>query len=194
METLPPDPFALFEIWFAEAKAAEPIDPNAMQLATADAAGQPSVRTVLLKAWDREGFVFYTNLESVKAAALAANPLAELLFYWKSLKRQIRIHGPVAPVSDAQADAYFASRHRDSRLGSWASLQSRPMASREDFTARVAEMAARFPGDVPRPPHWSGRRVTAHRFEFWEEREFRHHERWHYARDGEGWRAGWLYP
>ena len=195
MEPLPTDPFELFGEWFDAARASEPVDPNAMALATADAAGRPSVRTVLMKAWDRAGFVFYTNLESRKATALAHNTAAELLFYWKSLKRQVRIAGAVAPVSPAEADAYFASRPRDSRLGAWASLQSRPMAARTTFEARLAEIDARFPGDeVPRPPFWSGLRVAPERFEFWEERAFRHHERWSYARDGAGWRAGWLFP
>lgn len=195
MKTPPTDPFELFAAWFDDARAAEPSDPNAMSLATVDAGGRPSVRIVLMKAWDRDGFVFYTNLESRKATALAANPAAELLFHWKSAKRQIRIAGAVAPVADDIADAYFASRPRDSRLAAWASLQSRPLADRAAFEARLAEAGARFPGEgVPRPPFWSGLRVAPERFEYWEERAFRQHERWSYARHGDGWRGGWLYP
>ncbi len=147
--------------WFAEAQASEPNDPEAMALATADADGRPSVRMVLLKGHDARGFVFYTNLDSRKGDELAANPQAALLFHWKSLRRQVRIEGPVSAVSDAEADAYFAIRGRDSRLGAWASDQSRPLPDRATFEARVEEMRARFGGgDVPRPPRWSGFRVT----------------------------------
>ena len=162
------DPFALFETWFADARASEPNDPEAMALATADGDGRPSVRMVLLKGHDDRGFVFYTNLDSRKGGELAANPHASLLFHWKSLRRQIRIEGPVSAVSDDEADAYFATRGRNSRLGAWASDQSRPLPDRATFEARVADVRARFDGaDVPRPPRWSGFRVTPARIEFW---------------------------
>ena len=161
------DPHSLFENWLAEAQASEPNDPNAMAVATVGADGQPSVRMVLLKGHDERGFVFYTNYESRKAAELLATPRAALLFHWKSLRRQIRIEGPIEPVSDAEGDAYFATRHRDSQLGAWASDQSRPLPSRALFEARFAEMESRFAdGNVPRPPHWSGFRVMPERIEF----------------------------
>ena len=189
------DPFALFDAWYAEARASEINDSNAMALATADAAGRPAVRMVLLKGHGPDGFVFYTNQQSRKAGDIAANPQAALLFHWKSLRRQIRIEGPLAPVSDVQADAYFASRGRDSQLGAWASDQSRPLDARETFEARFAEVQARFEGgDVPRPPHWSGYRVTPLRIEFWQDRAHRLHERRLFTRAGDGWDEGLLYP
>ena len=190
------DPFALFESWYAEARTSEINDGNAMAVATADAAGRPSVRMVLLKGHGPDGFVFYTNLEGRKAGELKANPHAALLFHWKSLRRQVRVEGPVAHVSDAEADAYFATRGRDSQLGAWASDQSRPLESREVFLARFAEVEARFAGgDVPRPPHWSGFRVAPDRIEFWQDREHRLHERTLFLADGQGgWRTGLLYP
>jgi pyridoxamine 5'-phosphate oxidase len=189
------DPFVLFDTWYAEARASELNDSNAMALATADAAGRPSVRMVLLKGHGPDGFVFYTNREGRKAADLAANPHAALLFHWKSLRRQIRIEGPVTPVGDADSDAYFASRGRDSQLGAWASDQSRPLADRETFKARFAEMQARFEGgDVPRPPHWGGYRVAPLVIEFWQDRAHRLHERRLFTRQGDGWGEGLLFP
>jgi pyridoxamine 5'-phosphate oxidase len=189
------DPFALFDQWYAEARASEPNDSNAMALGTVDAAGQPSLRMVLLKGHGPDGFVFYTNRESRKAGELAAVPRTALLFHWKSLRRQIRIEGTVSLASDAESDAYFASRSRDSQLGAWASDQSRPLDARKTFETRYEEMRARFEGQpVPRPPHWGGYRVTPARIEFWQDREHRLHERRVFTRAGEGWTEGLLYP
>jgi len=195
------DPFDLFADWLAEAEAHEPNDPNAMALATASAGGAPSVRMVLLKgvdgaAADPRGFVFYTNLESRKGAQLAENAQAALCFHWKSLRRQVRVEGAVAPVSDAEADAYFESRPRGSRIGAWASQQSRPLAGRGELVRRVAEVGARHAvGRVPRPPYWSGFRLVPARIEFWRDRPFRLHDRLVYHRDdGGAWTTQRLYP
>jgi pyridoxamine 5'-phosphate oxidase len=189
------DPHHLFEEWFALARASEPNDSNAMALATADVAGRPSVRMVLLKGHDKRGFVFYTNQDSRKGGDLQANPHAALLFHWKSLRRQVRIEGTVEPVAAEEADAYFATRSRDSQLGAWASDQSRPLESRATFEARYEEMRARFEGrDVPRPPRWSGYRVVPKRIEFWTDRAHRLHERRLFTRSPGGWSEGLLYP
>lgn len=192
------DPIALFSEWLAEAEQGEPHDANAMSLATVDADGQPSVRMVLLKGHGPDGFVFYTNRESRKGEALEANPRAALLFHWKSLRRQVRIEGPVEWVDDATSDAYFASRPRDSRIGAWASDQSRPMDSRATFLARIAKFAAKYAvGEVPRPPHWGGYRVIPQRIEFWVDKKSRLHERTIYIRDDSapgGWRTEVIYP
>lgn len=189
------DPFNLFGEWMAEACASEPNDADAMAFATADADGRPSVRIVLMRRYGPDGFGFFSNLESRKAAELIANPFGALAIHWKSLRRQVRAEGPVVVVSDAEADEYFRSRTRDSRIGSWASDQSRPLESRELFERRVAEMQARFEGeDVPRPPHWSGFRLIPDRIEFWSDRSHRLHERRLFTRTADGWTEGLLYP
>lgn len=189
------DPFALFADWFADARRKEPNDPNAMALATADGTGLPDVRMVLLKDFDADGFVFYTNLDSVKGQQIGANLQAALCFHWKSLRRQVRLRGPLAPVSPEEADAYFASRARDSRIGAWASKQSRPLESRFALEKAVAREAARFGlGNVPRPPNWSGFRLIPQHFEFWRDRPFRLHDRLVFDRQDTGWMTSRLYP
>ena len=189
------DPFLLFGQWFAEARTSEINDPEAMALATAGAEGRPSVRMVLLKGHGPDGFTFYTNEQSAKGEQLAANAQAALLFHWKSLRRQVRVEGPVERVADAEADAYFASRSRDSQLGAWASEQSRPLDSRATFEQRFERMQRDFEGrDVPRPPHWGGFRVIPNRIEFWSDRPHRLHERRLFTRSGHGWTEGLLYP
>ena len=190
------DPIARFSSWLAEADASEPNDPNAVAVATVDARGQPSVRMVLLKGLSNDGFVFYSNQQSRKADELRANPRAALLFHWKTLRRQVRVEGAVSIVSDVEADAYFATRGRVSRLGAWASDQSRPLAGRATLKARLAEVTQRFDGqEVPRPPHWSGYRVAPERIEFWQDGEHRLHDREIFEQDGSGgWRTHRLYP
>jgi pyridoxamine 5'-phosphate oxidase len=191
------NPFALFSAWLAEAGASEPNDPDAVALATVAADGMPSVRMVLLKGFDETGFVFFTNLESRKGEQLRANPKAALCFHWKSLQRSVRVEGLVAPVSSAEADAYFATRPRSSRIGAWASKQSRPLAIRFELERRIAEYTARFGlGEVPRPPFWSGFRVAPLRIEFWKNGAFRLHDRLVFRRVDltEGWTIERLFP
>lgn len=189
------DPFALFARWFADAEASEPRDPNAMAVATLGDDGMPSVRILLLKGVDLRGFVFYTNMESRKGRQIAANPKVALCFHWKSLGRQVRVEGPTERVTDAESDVYFASRARGSQIGAWASRQSQPLESRAVLERAVADTEARYgAGAVPRPPHWSGRRVLPERIEFWRDREFRLHDRIVYLRAGQGWQTERLYP
>lgn len=188
-------PFRQFGIWFEEAKRAELNDPNAMTLATVGDNSRPTARIVLLKEWDEQGFVFYSNLGSRKAQHMDFNPYVALLFHWKSLQRQIRIEGKVTPVSDSQADAYFATRPRPSQLGAWASLQSSPLASRQAFESGLQDVEARFDGQqVPRPPFWSGWRLSPDYFEFWQGADFRLHDRQTYMLTSQGWETGLLYP
>lgn len=195
MARMADDPIQIFDAWLREAEAGEPNDPNAMALATADGEGRPSVRMVLLKAHDARGFVFYTNRESRKAGELATNTQAALLFHWKSLRRQVRVEGAVSPVTDAESDAYFATRSRASQLGAWASDQSRPLHDRSTFEARYADMERRFDGqDIYRPPHWGGYRVVPDRIELWEDRPGRLHHRRLFTRTDDGWSEGLLFP
>jgi pyridoxamine 5'-phosphate oxidase len=194
-DPLATSPFAQFHDWMQEAEKSEPNDPNAMAVATATPDGRPSVRTVLLKGVDERGFVFYTNKESRKGEELAGNPHAALLFHWKALHRQIRIEGSVEDVTDAEADAYHASRQRISRLGAWASQQSRPLADRGVLVERLAEMERRYPDDVPRPSYWSGYRVLPEMFEFWQDMSYRLHDRTIYRRLQDGaWGQTKLFP
>ena len=189
------EPFALFDAWFAEARDKEINDPSAMALATVDPAGLPNVRMVLMKGHDERGFVFYTNLTSAKGRELAANPKAALLFHWKSLRRQVRVRGAVTAVSDAEADAYFATRARPAQLGAWASDQSRTLPDRLALEKRIAEVGLRFGlGKVPRPPHWSGYRVVPQTIEFWRDRPFRLHERLVFDRADGGWSTRRFFP
>ena len=191
------EPLRLFAEWFAEAKHAEPINPDAMALATVDADGLPNARMVLLKGFDECGFVFYTNFDSVKGQELAAAPKAALAFYWKTLQRQVRLRGSVEPVSPAEADVYFSSRSRLAQIGAWASKQSEPLESRLAFEKAVARYTAKFgAGPVPRPPHWSGYRVVPQTIEFWKERPFRLHDRIAFSRSAPDapWSKTRLYP
>ncbi len=188
-------PFTLFDDWFAEAKASEPNDPNAMALATANSKGAPSVRMVLLKGHSPQGFVFYTNTQSRKGEEISANPQAALLFHWKSLHRQIRIEGALTQVTDDVADSYFASRARDSQLGAWASDQSRPLDERATFAARLEAYRQQYEGqDIPRPPHWTGFCLTPQAMEFWEDRDNRLHHRRQFILNNMQWNEGLLYP
>ena len=188
------EPLAPFRRWLDEAWQGEP-NAHAMTLATTTPDGRPSARAVLLKGLDERGFVFYTNLESRKSTELFANPYAALCFLWKSLDRQVRVEGAVEQVDDEEADAYFASRPRDSQIGAWASDQSRPLASRAELERRVDEFESRFgAAEVPRPPYWSGFRVVPQRIVFWQERPFRLHDRFLFIREGEGWRREGLFP
>lgn len=189
------DPIALFGEWLGEAEASEINDPNAVALATVDQDGLPDVRMVLLKGFDERGFVFFTNFQSAKGTELLANPKAALCFHWKSLRRQVRIRGAVTVVSDAEADSYFTSRPRGSRIGAWASQQSRPLESRFALEKAVATYAAKFNiGEVPRPEYWSGFRVDPQQMEFWIGRRSRLHDRIRYVRKGAGWTSARLYP
>jgi len=193
--TLAAEPYNLFGEWLADATKSEPNDPNALALATVDADGLPDVRMVLLKGFDRQGFVFYTNFESAKGREILGSMKAAMCFHWKSLRRQVRVRGPVEIVSDAEADAYYATRPRGSRIGAWASKQSRELESRFALEKAVAEYTARYPiGDIPRPAHWSGFRIIPQQIEFWHDRPFRLHDRVVFTRTDDGWEKSRLYP
>ncbi len=189
------EPYALFAQWLKDASASEPNDPNALALATVDPDGLPNVRMVLLKGFDEEGFVFFTNYESAKGREILASMKAAMCFHWKSLRRQVRVRGPVEKVTDEEADTYFASRPRGSRIGAWASAQSRPLEGRFALEKAVAEYTARYAiGEIPRPPHWSGFRIRPVSIEFWHDRPFRLHDRVVFEADGAGWKKTRLYP
>ena len=189
------EPYELFARWYAEAQAKEPNDPNAMALATVGPDGMPSVRMVLLKDYDQRGFVFYTNYESRKGTQILGSMNAAIVLHWKSLHRQVRVEGAVEKVSDAEADAYFHSRHKSSQIGAWASKQSRPLESRFELEKRVAQFTAKYAiGEVPRPAYWSGFRILPQRIEFWEDRPFRLHDRMVYSIAEGGWTSEKLYP
>jgi pyridoxamine 5'-phosphate oxidase len=189
------EPFRLFGAWLEDAATSEPNDPTGVALATVDADGMPDVRMVLLKGFDEQGFVFYTNFESAKGRQILSSMKAAMCFHWKSLRRQVRIRGPVEIVSDAEADAYFTTRPRGSRIGAWASKQSRPLESRFALEKAVANYTARYPvGDIPRPPHWSGFRIVPQTIEFWHDRPFRLHDRIVFTRTDGGWEKTRLYP
>ncbi|MBE1202913.1 pyridoxamine 5'-phosphate oxidase [Aminobacter carboxidus] len=190
------EPFQLFASWLKDATASEPNDPTALALATVDTDGLPDVRMVLLKGFDEHGFVFYTNFESAKGREILATMKAAMCFHWKSLRRQVRVRGPVEIVTDAEADEYFASRPRGSRIGAWASKQSRPLESRFALEKAVAEYTARHViGEIPRPPHWSGFRIVPSQIEFWHDRPFRLHDRVVFSRAADGgWDKDRLYP
>ncbi len=193
--TLTETPISLFGEWLADATKSELIDPNALALATVDTSGMPNVRMVLLKGYDERGFVFYTNFESAKGTEILSSMKAAMGFHWKTLRRQVRIRGDVEIVSDAEADEYYASRARGSRIGAWASKQSRPLESRFALEKAVAVVTAKHPiGDIPRPPHWSGFRIKPVEIEFWHDGAFRLHDRVKFVRNGDGWTKTRLYP
>jgi len=196
LSSVPQDPYELFRHWWAAAQEASAMkEPTGMSLATADAQGRPSNRIVLLKHWDHRGFVFYSNYTSRKAREMAANPNVGLLFWWDKLRRQVRICGSVSKIPERESDAYFSGRPRGSQLGAWASQQSRPLKDRQTLTERVAELEREFGEDpIPRPPHWGGYRVVPREFEFWDDGEYRLHDRISYLKEGEQWRLQRLYP
>jgi pyridoxamine 5'-phosphate oxidase len=192
--SLGPDPIAALRAWLDEARAAGVVFPEAAALATADAEGRPAVRHVLVKGVDERGLAFYTNRESRKGRHLAENANAAIALYWRELDRQVTAAGPVTPMSDEESFAYFRTRPREARIGAWASQQSRPVASRETLDAAFAELDARFPDDVPLPPHWGGYRLEPETFEFWKGREHRLHDRFRYTRERDAWRLERLWP